>query len=532
MNKLTVILLFGATNLLAQNPVLHRVSPLGVPAGASTELKLLGDRLQDITSAWMSLSEAEVGVSSNSTVVIRTPKDAAGIAGFRIATSSGTSELVMFMADALPSATACTNNSRESAHAVGLPIAVDSCTGELKFDYYRFAARKDETVSIEVVASRIGSKLDPVLRILDASGREVGFCEDAPSAGRDCRIQFRPPTTGEYLAEVRDIAYGGGPQYYYRIRFGRFTFPTCTYPLSAKRGDTVQILGVQGERFSPASVEVDDTPAFETIGKSFVALNRCAMGLVFEQEPNDSRERANAVSIPATVNGRFEKNIDVDWFQIDVEKDQRWIFSSASRSLGSPCDVFMTLHDAAGKELAAANVSGASDASLTNTFKSAGRVYLKLKELTDRGAPDFAYHIAVEKFEPGFSLFADDDKIEAKSGGEANLSISCLRYEFTDKIDITFEGLPDGCSFENAVIETKKTNATVKIKVPESVAPGTLSTFKVIGRAGERRSVASTLPVLRRNFPLMLYPPASLDGVVTLGITAEAPAPEPRRRRR
>lgn len=533
MCRLWPLLCFLASPLWAQNPVLHRVSPLGLPAGRTTDVTLIGERLEAISSAWTSLPGVQVTVSNNSILVVTAPADAAGIAALRVATTNGASELVYYVIDELHSVTdPGTNNSPETAYHVRPPIAVDATTRDLSFDYYGFRAKKGETVSIEVLASRIGSKLDPVLRVLDADRRELAFCEDAPGAGRDCRLQFRAPATAEYLVEVRDIAYGGGPQFYYHIRFGRFAFPTCTYPLAAQARTEVKVLGPRSEHFKSDVVCVNTGPGYASVDGNFVATRLHDAFADFEHEPNDNRERANSISLSSTLNGRFEKTGDVDWFQFDAEKDQRWIFRSFSRGLGSPCDVFLSIHDAAGKEIATANVGGPQDASLTNTFKESGRYFLALKELADRGAPDLVYQVAIQKFDPGFSLFVDDDKVEAKTGGEVTLSVSCLRYEFSDKIDLSLPGLPDGVTVENSVIEAKKTNAVVKIKVSDAVAPGALITFNVAGKAGDASAIATTQPALLRSFHLMLHPPATLDGVVSLGVTSGAPVPEPKRRGR
>ena len=153
------------------------------------------------------------------------------------------------------------------------------------------------------------------------------------------------------------------------------------------------------------------------------------------------------------------------------------------------------------------------------------------RELAGRGAPDFAYQIEVRKFEPAFSLAVDDVKFEAKNGAEFSIPVSCTRYDFSEKITLEFPGLPDGFTFENATIEEKKTNATVKIKVPADATPGTLLAFSVVGAAKQKQVAATTMAALRRERPLLLNPPPELDGVVVLGVTGADPAPRPRRRR-
>src|SRR5215208_6622733 len=53
-NSLLIALLFFAHVAAAQSPSLHRVSPLAVPAGKTTEVKLIGERLGEITDLWCS----------------------------------------------------------------------------------------------------------------------------------------------------------------------------------------------------------------------------------------------------------------------------------------------------------------------------------------------------------------------------------------------------------------------------------------------------------------------------------------------
>jgi hypothetical protein len=533
VRNVLVSLLFAGL-AAAQSPVVQRVSPLAVPAGKTTEVKLIGERLGEITDLWFSASKLRIVPTNDARLVITAPSNAAGVVALRVATTNGVSDAVMFLIDAMVSVQeGATNKAMTNAQWLARPTAVDGTTDELAFDYYCFDARRGETVSIEVLATRIGSRLDPVLRILDQEKRELAFCEDAPGAGRDCRVQFRVPKSGKYIIEVRDIAYGGGAQYFYRMRIGSFAFTTCTYPLAAMPGSEMTVLGPAGERFKPATFNVlSATASYSAVGGAFVPVRgEDIPSQAFEREPNDTREQANAISLPHVINGRFEKSNDRDYFHIDANQEERWVFATRTRSFGSPCDVFLEVRDSDGKVIAESNPTGPQDTTVTHQFKKAGRYFLVAKELTDRGAPDFAYQIDARLFEPTFTLAVEDDKIEAKPGGEFSLAVSCTRAEFNDKISLELEGLPESFTVENATIDAKKTNATLKVKVPENAQPGELLTFKVIGQAGEKRAAASTMTALRRNFVTVLYPPAELDGVVALGITAGDPAPKPKRRR-
>jgi hypothetical protein len=528
VRSIAIALLVAAQFVAAQSPVLRRASPLGIPAGRTTEVKLLGERLDEITDVWCSAADVRIETTNGPRLLITTPRDAVGLVALRVATTNGVSDFAMLMIDDLLSVLeAGTNRTVPTAQRTRYGATVDATTDELAFDFYSFDAKKGDTVSIDVVASRIGSKLDPVLRVLDARGREIAFCEDASGAARDCRLQFRPPASGEYMLEVRDIAYGGGPEYFYRLRLGKFGFATCTFPIVGAAGTDVAVLGPTGERLK--SVTARDR--YADVGGGFVAVRTAELAQSFEHEPNDALQKALPVEFPSTLNGRFEMPEDRDWFRFKADKDERLVFLTSSRGAGSPCDVFLELRDLEGKLIAESNPVGAQDTALTNKFASGGDYFLVARELAGRGAPDFAYQIEVRKFEPTFALAVDEVKFEAKNGAEFSVPISCVRYDFNEKIALEFQGLPDGFAFENAIIEEKKTNTTVKIKVPADALPGTLLAFSVVGSAKQKQVAATTMAALRRDRPLLLNPPPELDGVVVLGVTGADPAPRPRRRR-
>ena len=70
---------------------------------------------------------------------------------------------------------------------------------------------------------------------------------------------------------------------------------------------------------------------------------------VVEQEPNDSPDKPQAVSLPATVNGRLEKSGDVDAYAVDLQKGQTLVASLlAHRVLGSPLDGVLQICDRQG----------------------------------------------------------------------------------------------------------------------------------------------------------------------------------------
>ena len=100
------------------------------------------------------------------------------------------------------------NNTPETAQRVQLPSVL---TGRMDapgdIDCFRFAAHQDEPVVFDVHAARSGSRLDPIVTIHDASGREL-----SPSVemhGGDPTLIFTPPGDGAYEMEIRDLEFRG-----------------------------------------------------------------------------------------------------------------------------------------------------------------------------------------------------------------------------------------------------------------------------------------------------------------------------------
>ena len=83
-------------------------------------------------------------------------------------------------------------------------------------DTYVVSLREKQAVRIDVLAQRIRSRMDGVLRVLDHTGKEIASNDDA--VGTDPRLLFTAPAAGDYYLEVRDLGNKGGDDYYYRLK--------------------------------------------------------------------------------------------------------------------------------------------------------------------------------------------------------------------------------------------------------------------------------------------------------------------------
>jgi hypothetical protein len=506
---LTLTALFSLDSFAAA-PNVTRISPSGVVPGKSARVTFLGDNLHGAVDLWTSFPCEVLANSSNLPAFdLKIPKGTRiGFGAVRLITTNGLSGLHMLLIDPLPGvASSGTNRSFASAQPLARPIAVDGACEELHSDFYRVTVRKGESLSMEVAARRVGSPLDPLLRLLDAQGRELAANDDAPGLDGDARIDFHCPKTGEYVLELRDTRHAGGPRHHYRLRLGE-PLPT---PLPFLASTEVTKVTEPLHSLSPTN----------------------------EREPNDEAEQTQLVRPPVELIGRFDRPGDRDMYEFQAAKGDRLVFTGRSRSLGAPCDLFLQIQTTNGTRLAEANAGGADEGALTNRFNTSGTYRLMVEELNRNGGPAFAYRVGVEEWRPGFALSTETERVSIPAGDSIEIEVRAERSDYNGAIGLTVAGLPKQFAITNTAIPAK-TNATkIKITAPPDLALGDFFQFSVIGHAEiggqEFAARVSTLPALRNLFPGLRYPPRELDGLLALSISeskSTSPAPLPRKRKK
>ena len=190
-------------------PVVETIHPLAVALGRDVMLAPVGHHL-----------------SAAGTLKINLPADIpAGQSWQRLALTSGPSNPVRVVASSLPTAVEGSggNNDVKSAQPVAVPSTISGrIESESDIDCYVFEAKKGEKYTFEVVARRAGSALDPHLRILDSTGKQLSLNDDFRRLKRltqDSQVEnFSVPADGKYVIEVRDVHLRGGPRHVYAVR--------------------------------------------------------------------------------------------------------------------------------------------------------------------------------------------------------------------------------------------------------------------------------------------------------------------------
>jgi hypothetical protein len=520
-------------------------------AGATaiwTDLPITGAIPQDIPNN---------GKEAGKVVVrLQIPPDmTAGIGGIRLVTPKGISNLRLFMIDDLQSvAESGSNKTPAQAQKLELPCVVSGTMEAESWDYFRFSAQAGQRVTVEAVARRLASKMDPQVKLSDMSGRELAFVDDTEGLSSDSRLVYTFDRAGEYLIEIRDVKYQGGADYVYRLRVGDFPAATLPFPLGGKRGTKVQVAatGQLTEGFPPLEVTVPDNPSVAVVpievrsptgGKvEPLVFQPSSNDETIESEPNDESGAANRFAVAHVLNGRFQKPGDVDRFVFRAKKGERIIFETLSRSLGSPADVFMTIQNAQGQELMAGDdsttwsfpaVANKDDARLDFKVPDDGDYTLSLWDLNKRGGSEFVYRIRAAPFEPGFRLLARQldpqrtsiDKMDVPQGAAAMLLVRPVRMEYGGPIALSVEGLPEGLSASSTVIGAGQADTVITVTASDGAALGA-ARVRVVGTAeiGGKKIVeyADCSEVLSAGLANMPWPPRNLTNNLALSV-AERP---------
>jgi len=192
--------------------VVETVHPLAVALGKDVALAPVGHHLESAGS-----------------LKINFPADSSeGRSWQRLALAAGPSNPVQVVASSLPTAVEgdTKNNDFKSAQAVKVPSTISGrIESEADIDCFVFAAKKGEKYTFEVMARRAGSALDPHLRILDATGKQLSLNDDFRRLKRltqDSQVEnFSVPADGKYVIEIRDVHLRGGQRHVYAIRTTR-----------------------------------------------------------------------------------------------------------------------------------------------------------------------------------------------------------------------------------------------------------------------------------------------------------------------
>ena len=538
----------GVGSAFAQ-PALSTIAPGAAAPGKTTDLVVTGANLDQPLKVWSNYPGAQIeavpgdpnqkGKTQLTLKVTLPPEAPCGIGSLLVATSGGISDQLCFLVDDLPSlADNANNHTRETAQEVAIPVGVDGTSDGTVFDYYKFAAKANQRLSLEVVATRLASDFDPVLRLLDPSGRELLLLDDDLSLGADCRSSYTFPADGVYVLELRDNRYKAGGRY--RLRIGDFPLVSTAYPTGVPRGGAAQVAaaGPLAEGIAPQVASASAGGVLDRVPVSVKLPGGASSGFgvavasnLPEFVENAASGQATEIQVPGAVSGRLDAAKNVDSYQFAAVKGTRITARALSRSLHSPVVVAMKLYSAAGAALGESPVTEAEEESLSVVVPETGVYKLTAEDLLGRGGPEFTYRIEIRTGN-SFALNVKPDQAaklrqSLSEGGAFTIAVQAVRNGYDGPITLTIDAPHAGWQVFNNVIPEKAAEVAMYVVAPPDLAEAEIVPLKIIGRAAidgaSFETAASTTAILKAARPFVAYPPAWLDGLVFVSGLADRP---------
>ena len=194
---------------IGELPFITSVFPLGHKAGERTAVELTGWNLPVSR-----LTADDTG---------RPP----GVYPLNVGRDLCASNCVPFAVDSLPECLEQSgNDTPKTAQKLTLPIIVNGRIDKPgDCDVFSFSAKAGSEIVAEVMARRLDSPLDSLLKLTDSSGKQLACNDDWQDKGAglethhaDSFIRAKLPADGTYYVHLGDIQKKGGPEYAYRLR--------------------------------------------------------------------------------------------------------------------------------------------------------------------------------------------------------------------------------------------------------------------------------------------------------------------------
>lgn len=480
-------LLLAAATMWAGPPVLTELEPRGAERGRAFTLTIKGRDIPAGARVWSTMPATFTPVVAPMSkgaqfLVEPTGELQPGVYPVRLESPAGISNVLLFSIGAFPElieeesrpySEPHRNDTIENAEPLqSVPVTLNGTLKGAERDVFRIAAKAGETRVFEVDARRCGSAIDPVLRILDSSGKQLARVDDA--AGLDARIQYKFPREGMYYVEVHDARFSTQAQNFYRLKMGSYSFADTLFPLGGQRGKATAVTFTGGNLTAPIKADIDLRTDDEIALASLP--NSPAMPFLFGvSDYPEVIEPATPVTVPGVINGRLMKDGEVDKYKIQVQPGDQLLIEVQARELGtSKIEAILTAYDAAGKKIDSAGdkplpedvfaVQGSSrtsrDPFLNLTVpKETTEITLAIEDLALRGGPQFGYRIVVRKQPEDFRLITATPTINIPAGGTSIITVVADRRGYDGPIHLSIPDLPPGVKVEAGTIPRETMDA-------------------------------------------------------------------------
>ena len=381
---------------------------------------------------------------------------------------------------------------------LALPVVVNGQILPGDIDRIRFRAKRGEPVVVDArarqlipyLADAVPGWFQIVVTVYDDKGRELAYADDFRFSP-DPLMRFVPPADGVYQLEVRDSIFRGRRDFVYRIRIGKVPVITELFPLGTRRG-LVSKGTVRGWNLPVKTVDFDPGASGGPLRKlSLRANGQCTntvpyavdpLAQISEREPNDTPGKPQGIKLPGVINGRIEREGDVDVFRFHGRAGQEVVADVQARRLNSPLDSKLSLLDHRGSTLVHNDdfmekdghlhtgrglITHHADSYLRATLPEDGPYFLVIGDSQAHGGSAYAYRLRLSAPEPRFRALVTPSAIVARAGGHTPLSFHVDRQDgFEGAVDIELVDAPGGYRLQAARIPAGCDHVRATLVVP------------------------------------------------------------------
>jgi hypothetical protein len=551
---------------LAAAPKISEIQPQGARRGVATEVSISGSDLAGnprlIAPFAFKIESAAAGQSATSWKPRLTiaPDVAIGAYPIRVQTDDGISNAFLFVVGQLPQVSEKEDNSVfEAAQPIpDPPLVVEGQIAGNDVDFFRFRGKKGQQIVIDAQCARIGSALDPSIRLTKASANRtyIASADDSPGLVTDARLVAVLPEDSDYVVEIADSRYQGASRPGYRLLIGNLPVAEEVYPLGGRKGETLglELRGgsLAGTKIAAACVRA--LPGTEIFPPRFTtamidgmragepnydveSLSPLVASSYPElREPADLSDHPVRAVAPVVFNGRLDPAVDEDRFSVVVTPGERLRTTVRAAELGSNLDAVVEVLGKGGSVLANADDTTIPqpprnnqqtppivlpDPSFDMTIPGGTtEITLVIRDLERRGGVGFPYRIVVEPLLPDFELVLGEPQVSVPRGGTAAVAVTVLRKGYTGPITLSVADPPAGLSVRPGSVAAGQTSGVITVSASADAAfPA--APIKLVGRGqrteGPFERLASELLV----FTPTATPPA---GTITQYGLVAAPA--------
>ena len=515
------------------SPQLHRITPIGINAPGEVEVSILGADLEGADALLFDHPGLKAAFVKDKVFKLTVAADVpAGTYDVRAVGRFGvTNPRLLSITHGLQDVTEVEpNNAADKAQSITINSAVNGQSDGNNQDLYRLPLKQGQRVLMDVQSARLDTEMDPTLVLFGPNGQQLASNSDY--YGRDPLIDFQAPADGDYLIEVRDLTYRGG--YPYRLVVSIQPHIENVFPRAVQAGQTVEltVLGQNlgaGSQPSPwklgdlslemrklpitGSTNILPTGAYRflehasqhsvlptaatctLIGEQIAPLNANPQILLVtdsptsvEAEPNDTKEQAQALTLPTILSARFDRERDVDWYTFETdEKGGAYGFDVYCERIAGRADPYLAVTDEKGNMAGSLDDFGHRIASFDGHLRDPSgsinlapktRYRVMVKDAYGRGGARYQYVLSIRKPQPDFFVASMQPGNNMAGttiwqGGTEQLDIVVHAKDgFTDSIQVTAEGLPPGLHAAPLTI-TSNQRGTLVLWADDNAAPWT-----------------------------------------------------------